>query len=454
MVAVMYGADDRMFAPAPVAVVTASAAALPNSLVPVDTTAGAVTVTLPSAPTDRTVVAVIMVKQGGSNAVTVACSGTDVFQVAGGATTATISSVLTGAMWQYSAAAGIWYELSAPGTSAVSSVFGRTGAVAAQSGDYAFSQISGTASAAQTPLMLPLAGGTMSGQITAQANYAAQPSAAGNTVLSINVGASDSFDRMRLLANSIAMGPGNAARDAQIARTGTGLWVVSNPATAHDATMAVDGNVVVGGTAGLGDNGVGEVAYANAPTVPSTNPAGGVVTYASAGLLYARDPSGNVYQLTRPAAVATGPTTITGANTKQLLAAGVTVPANSLGAGQVFTFRAWGTLSTNAASDTFTFALMWGGVSGTQIFTWGAQQPNGSSTVSGVSWLTQFEIVAESATSVTVCGWNGLDYYFTSETQAGTTVSNTSAEQLVLAVTPLSTSDSITCAGFYCVRVV
>ncbi len=51
-----------------------------------------------------------------------------------------------------------WTQVSA----GVNSVFGRTGSVAAQSGDYSFSQLSGTASSGQ----LPAAGGDLSGTLT------------------------------------------------------------------------------------------------------------------------------------------------------------------------------------------------------------------------------------------------------------------------------------------------
>lgn len=161
-----YGADERLFAPVPMSVVTGSAAVAANVLVPVDTTSGAVTITLPSAPNDGSVVVVLMVKQGGSNAVTVASSGTDVFNIAAGATSFTIGTVMTGAWWRYCAVAGIWYEvanISAGGGAAVSSVFGRTGAVVAATSDYSFAQISGTISTGQVPTLNQNTTGTAAG---------------------------------------------------------------------------------------------------------------------------------------------------------------------------------------------------------------------------------------------------------------------------------------------------
>jgi hypothetical protein len=63
------------------------------------------------------------------------------------------------------------------GVGAVSSVFGRTGAVLAQSGDYGFGQISGTVAAGQ----LPSAGGDVSGTLTAATVTGIQSRAVSNT---------------------------------------------------------------------------------------------------------------------------------------------------------------------------------------------------------------------------------------------------------------------------------
>lgn len=139
----------------------------------------------------------------------------------------------------------------------------------------------------------------VAGTLKATGTIASQPAAAGNVLLSGNVNGADTADRLQILANSIAMGPGTAARDAQIARTAAGLFVVSNPTAVHGAALAVDGNVIVGGTAALGDNGAGELQLANAATVPSTNPAGGGVFYASSGVGHWRDSGGQVSGMVR-----------------------------------------------------------------------------------------------------------------------------------------------------------
>lgn len=76
---------------------------------PVDTTSGNVTVTLPTAPADKTRIAVKQVIQGGTNTVTINTGGSDVFNKTGGATTATLSLLAQGMMLQYASSSSIWY---------------------------------------------------------------------------------------------------------------------------------------------------------------------------------------------------------------------------------------------------------------------------------------------------------------------------------------------------------
>jgi hypothetical protein len=212
-------------------------------------------------------------------------------------------------------------------------------------------------------------------------------------------------------------------------------------------------NITVGAEAALGDNGVGEIQLANAGTVPTTNPTGGITLYASGGNGYYRNPSGFIIDLSENATTSTGLTTITGVTTIQSLAAGSTVAASTLAAGQVYRFAAWGSMTTTVDTQTFTFGLYWGGTGGTLLNTWGASNPNSSAPVTGAAWYAQFDIVANSATSLAVQGVLGMNYYYGSQTQSTTTVANSSAEQLVLAVTPSASAATITCGGFYCMRI-
>lgn len=93
----------------PTAVKTTNYNAVAQDYVPVDTTGGAVTITLPTAPANGTMIGVKMVVQGGTNAVTVAAGGSDVFNKAGGSTSVPLTVALQGIVLRYALAAHIWY---------------------------------------------------------------------------------------------------------------------------------------------------------------------------------------------------------------------------------------------------------------------------------------------------------------------------------------------------------
>jgi hypothetical protein len=92
----------------PTGVKTAAYTASPGDFVPCDTTTAAFTVTLPTAPADGSVIGVRMI-DGGVNALTVASGSGDVFDVADGATTESLTLLYQGVICQYSATPKIWY---------------------------------------------------------------------------------------------------------------------------------------------------------------------------------------------------------------------------------------------------------------------------------------------------------------------------------------------------------
>ena len=93
----------------PTAVKTSAYTAAAADFVPVDTTSAAVTVTLPAAPADKTAIAVKMIATAGGHTVTVACSGSDVFNKAGGSTSLTLTLLNQGVVLQYKVSDAIWY---------------------------------------------------------------------------------------------------------------------------------------------------------------------------------------------------------------------------------------------------------------------------------------------------------------------------------------------------------
>lgn len=95
----------------PTAVKTANYTAAAQDFVPCDTTGGPFTVTLPSAPANGTTIGVKHVIQGGTNAVTVACGGTDTYNKTAGATTLSLALLAQGVLLQYKSSTGVWYIL-------------------------------------------------------------------------------------------------------------------------------------------------------------------------------------------------------------------------------------------------------------------------------------------------------------------------------------------------------
>lgn len=96
----------------PTAEKTSAYGASAGDFVPCDTnTTGAFTVTLPNAPADGSVVAVKLVKQdqAAPDIVTIACAGSDVFNVASGATSMLLQRLNEGVVLQYKSSGAIWY---------------------------------------------------------------------------------------------------------------------------------------------------------------------------------------------------------------------------------------------------------------------------------------------------------------------------------------------------------
>lgn len=88
---------------------TSAYTANPAELVVCDATSASFTVTLPAAPADKSVVAVKMTVTASSHTVTVTCGGSDVLNVAAGATTLTLPLLFQGVILQYKSSSAIWY---------------------------------------------------------------------------------------------------------------------------------------------------------------------------------------------------------------------------------------------------------------------------------------------------------------------------------------------------------
>jgi hypothetical protein len=91
------------------AVKTANYTAAAGDFVPVDASGGSITVTLPSAPADKTRIAVKLIAVSGANTVTIARGGSDLFNKAGGSTSLSLSLLNQSVLLQYDAGGGLWY---------------------------------------------------------------------------------------------------------------------------------------------------------------------------------------------------------------------------------------------------------------------------------------------------------------------------------------------------------
>jgi hypothetical protein len=96
----------------PTTVKTSAYTAAASDYVPVDISSGSVTVTLPTAPADKTRIGAKVVKVSGtvgSTTLTVAAGGADVFNIAGGSTSLTLNAKFQSVLLQYAASSAIWY---------------------------------------------------------------------------------------------------------------------------------------------------------------------------------------------------------------------------------------------------------------------------------------------------------------------------------------------------------
>lgn len=108
MVAFAYGAVNAEAAVYPTSVKTSAYTASPGDYVACSISAGSFTVQLPNAPANgtRTGVKVVATNAAGTNVLTVACQGSDRINVSGGSTSAPLSLLDQGTIFQYES--GIW----------------------------------------------------------------------------------------------------------------------------------------------------------------------------------------------------------------------------------------------------------------------------------------------------------------------------------------------------------
>jgi hypothetical protein len=95
----------------PVSVKSSSYTASASDLIPVDASSASVPITLPTAPADKTTIAVKLINVSGSFTSTITTGGSDVYNKSGGSTTFTLSLLNQGVILQYKASTAIWYVI-------------------------------------------------------------------------------------------------------------------------------------------------------------------------------------------------------------------------------------------------------------------------------------------------------------------------------------------------------
>lgn len=264
MAATIFGAADRAYMFEPVTVQAANYTLAANQLAPMDATGAARTATLPTAPPDGTVACVK--KVAGTNSVTVATGSGDVFNVAGGPATWTLSLVGQGVIVQYSAPAAIWYILGDAGNGAVSGNFsasgnGSFGGTLTVNGKSTFDdQITISSGDASGALFIFQTVPTSSNPGT----ISHSESAATNGAYGLFVNG-DSHARFTLKADgTVSWGSGSASLDVTLARSAAGILSVTagsfSVTTAGQGLRVKEGSNAKQGTAALA---AGTVTVAN-----------------------------------------------------------------------------------------------------------------------------------------------------------------------------------------------
>lgn len=95
----------------PTAVKTTSYIAVSKDFIPCNTTGSGFTITLPTAPSTGTRIGAKLIIQAGTNAVTIAAGGSDVFNKVGGPASITLDLLNQAVVLQYVGSTGVWYVI-------------------------------------------------------------------------------------------------------------------------------------------------------------------------------------------------------------------------------------------------------------------------------------------------------------------------------------------------------
>jgi hypothetical protein len=279
--------------------------------------------------------------------------------------------------------------------------------------------VAGTSVSAATEALSTAASG---GSVLTVTNTTGGPSTA-NTLLTNNsstdnaLGISvsgDTVNRLSVLASGkMNWGPGSStSADTDLYRSAAGVL------STDETFTATTGLQVGSATTGFG-GGVGVLGISNANTAPSSSISGGAVLYAQSGLLKSSTAAGLNQIITGSQAAATSPVTLAGTTTTINSLGSVSVPANDVVAGAVYSFFMSGTVSTAGSNvQIATLDIRWGGTTGTVLtsLVTATSAPALVASLSAVPILIQGYVTFTSTTAAASC----IEVYVQNNTSAST----------------------------------
>lgn len=142
----------------------------------------------------------------------------------------------------------------------------------------------------------------------------------------------------------------------------------------------------------------------------------------------------------------TASVTVSGTVAETLALAGPTISSGGNYAGLCYRFELAGIVTTTATTQTVTVNLRLGGVAGTQLLSMQIN-PDSSATVTNTEWSASGFVLFNTATATTAKCQVDSNFFPSSVQQSTATVTNASAQQLVVTYTPSATAVSLTVNG-------
>lgn len=141
------------------------------------------------------------------------------------------------------------------------------------------------------------------------------------------------------------------------------------------------------------------------------------------------------------AAVLAAPVTVTGVAVKQTV---LSDAVSGFGAGQIWEVNAHGRLTTAVVTDSYEIEL---DLDGSSVFNWGVQVANSGALITNGEWNAWMKVMFGSATSFTVWGWDGFNFFFSSQNDVTPGTAAAGPHTLSLGITPNNAAASITVDG-------